>query len=283
MEKDQPIKQDQKTIRQLCWRLLKMAVVVYFGVIILLMFLENRLVYRPLKDNEDWQPAPRPEIQDIEITSSDGNRLHAWWLPHAKNQEALLYFHGNAGNLSHRGQSIVKLHDWLETSVLIIDYPGYGKSTGSPSEAGCYAAGDCAFRWLADAQKIHPEKITLYGGSLGGGVAINLAHQNPHKALVLIKTFTSAPDVGKSLYPWLPIRWLMRNQFDNLGKIGQCRKPVFIAHGTSDSLVPYDHAQKLYQAANHPKFLYSIDKADHNDRMPDDFFPRLKQFLKEVE
>ena len=251
----------------------------YLAALVMLMFMENFLVYRPTSASQEWIPPPVQAIEDVELTSANGVRLHAWWYPHADSQSALLYCHGNAGNLSYRGNSVVKLHDRLQLSVLIFDYPGYGKSTGKPSETGCYAAADAAYIWLTETKKIAPEKIVLLGGSMGGGVALDLASRKPCQALVLIKTFTTMPEVAQCHYPWLPVRWLMRNRYDNLGKIGRCRQPVFIAHGTMDSLVPYSHGERLFAAANQPKFFLSMDHIDHNDPLPPEFFQSLKQFL----
>ncbi len=251
----------------------------YVGLVAMLLFFENWLVYRP---TTDWLDPPKlSNIEDVPLISADGTRLHAWWCPKKDSDQALLYFHGNAGNLSHRGGSIVKLRERLGVSVLIIDYPGYGKSEGSPTEQGCYLAADAAYACLINDRKIAANKIILYGGSLGGGVAVDLANRKDHQALVLIKTFTSLPDVASDLYWWLPApkRMLMTNRFDSLTKIGTIRRPVFIAHGTTDGLIPYTHGVKLHDAANKPKQFYSITGADHNDALPDEFFAKLKDFL----
>jgi fermentation-respiration switch protein FrsA (DUF1100 family) len=260
-----------------------LACVCYLGVVIVFMSLENRFVYHPIRAAQDWQPPPDPRIQDVELHTADGTRIHAWWYPYPEAQGAVLYCHGNAGNLSHRGGSVVGLAKSLRASVLIFDYPGYGRSEGSPSESGCYAAADAAYDWLVQSQKIAPEKILLYGGSLGGGVAVELASRRPYRALFLVKTFTSLPDVGKSIVPWLPVRWLMRNRFDNLAKIGKCKQPVFIAHGTADRLVPFVLSERLFAAANEPKYFYRIDDADHNDPIPGEMIVALKQFLEKAE
>src|SRR5262249_23613263 len=145
----------------------------------------------------------------------------------------VLYCHGNAGNLSHRGEGVLRWHQLLGQSVLIFDYPGYGRSEGKPSEAGCYAAADAAYAWLTETKKVLPQDLLIYAGSLGGGVAVALASRRPHRALVLVGTFTSIPDMAQRQFPWLPARWLVRNRFDNLGKIGRCTRPVFLAHGTA--------------------------------------------------
>ncbi len=262
-------------------RLLALAACTYLGVILVLVFFENRLVYFPTSAQEDWPKEPlSPEIKDIHLTSADGIPIHAWWWPVADSTGAILYCHGNAGNLSSRGPTLEKIRALLGESVLIFDYPGYGKSGGKPNEQGCYQAADAAYDWLV-GQHIDPEKIVIYGGSLGGGVAVDLASRKKHRALVLAKTFTSLPDVAQHLHPWLPVRWLMRNRFDNLGKIGRCTSPVFIVHGTADSLVPFEHGQRLFAAANEPKHFMPVDRGDHNDPLPEEVFQKLQTFLRD--
>ena len=259
-------------------RFLALAACVYLGVILVLAIFENWLVYFPTSA-QDWTPPPSAEIKDIELTSADGTRIHAWWWPVAGSNGAILYCHGNAGNLSSRGPTLKKIRDALGESVLIFDYPGYGKSGGKPSEKGCYQAADAAYDWLLK-QKIDPEKVVIYGGSLGGGVAVDLASRKKHRALVLTKTFTSLPDVAQHLHPWLPVRWIMRNRFDNLGKIGGITSPVFIVHGTADSLVPFEQGQRLFAAANEPKQFMQVNGGDHNDPLPAEFFQNLQAFLR---
>ncbi len=269
----------------------------YLGVIVVLWLLENWLVYRPTLESEDWQPAPSPEVTDVTLSTSGGPAIHAWWWPmrgapmrgapmrgarRGGPGGALLYCHGNAGNLSHRGPSIARMRQVLGESMLIFDYPGYGKSQGRPGEQGCYQAADAAYDWLVHNQKIDPEAIILYGASLGGGVAMDLASRKKHRALVLVNSFTSLPDVGQNHYPWLPVRWVMRNRFDNLGKIGKCRQPVFIIHGTSDQLIPFDQGRRLFEAASQPKQFFPIDGGDHNDPLPLACLEKLRDFLAET-
>jgi uncharacterized protein len=263
------------------WRVVRILVFAYLGVCFVLWLLENSLVFRPSTAQDDWQPAQRPDIQDVVLPSTDGTRLHAWWLACPGADQALLYCHGNAGNLSHRGGSIAKFREFLKVHVLIFDYPGYGKSGGRPSEQGCYYAADAAYAFLTTIQKISRERILLYGGSLGGGVAVDLAARKPHRGLILVKTFTSAPDAGATMFPWLPVRWLMRNRFDNLGKIKSCARPVFIAHGTADALIPFAQGRRLFEAANEPKQFFTLEGADHNDPLPVEFFTALREFLRE--
>lgn len=256
----------------------------YVGLVSMLLFFENWLVFHPTTAAQHWQqPPPGQDIQDVHLTSADGTRIHAWWCPAKDADLALLYCHGNAGNLSHRGPTCVKMRDLLGVSVLIVDYPGFGKSDGRPTERGCYLAADAAYAWLTDEKKIAPKHIVLYGASLGGGVVTDLASRKDHRALVLVKTFTSMPDIAADLYWWLPApkRLLMSNQFDSVSKIKRVHRPVFIAHGTTDTLIPYTHGVKLLEAANEPKGFYSMPGANHNDGLLAGFFTALKAFLGE--
>jgi fermentation-respiration switch protein FrsA (DUF1100 family) len=259
-------------------------VVGYVGLLAMLLAVENWLVFQRTPAERDWVAKPKDSaIEDVTITSADGTRIHAWWHPAPNSDKALLYCHGNAGNLSHRGGSIIKLSKLLDVSVLIIDYPGYGKSDGSPTERGCYAAADAGYQWLADEKKIAPRRILLYGVSLGGGVITDLASRKDHRALILVKTFTSLPDLASDIYWWLPApkRFLMRNQFDSVEKIRACQRPVFIAHGTTDEVIPYHHGEKLAQAANEPKRFMPMPGSGHNQSLPESFFTELRAFLHE--
>ena len=127
-----------------------------------------------------------------------------------------------------------------------------------------------------------PERLLIYGGSLGGGVAVDLASRRPYRALILVKTFTSVPDTAQCHYPWLPCRWLVRNRFDSLAKIGRAHGPVFIAHGTADRLIPFALGQRLFAAANEPKRFLAMQGTDHNEGLGSEFFAALRAFLVEV-
>jgi fermentation-respiration switch protein FrsA (DUF1100 family) len=167
----------------------------------------------------------------------------------------------------------------MKQAVLVFDYPGYGKSGGACSEAGCYASGEAALDWLTQAQKVSPRRIVLYGGSLGAAIATDLAARRPCRALFLVAPFTSFPDVAQERFPWLPGRWLVRNQFDNLGKIGACRAPVFIAHEADDRLIPFSQGRRLFAAAPEPKELFVLHGGWHNDQPGPAVYPALRAFL----
>ena len=262
----------------------------YVGLAVMLLFLENRLLFHPATASQSWiapptappeRIRPMPTISDVTLTIKDGTKIHAWWCTSTDAKGALLYCHGNAGNLSHRGGSIIKLHDILGVSVLIVDYPGYGKSEGSPSEAGCYDAADAGYDWIVDTQKISPKNVLLYGKSLGGGVITEIASKREHRALILVKTFTSVPDVASDIYWWLPlpIRSLARSQFDSKNKLQLCSRPIFIGHGTTDEVIPYAHGERLFAIANEPRQFYTMPGVSHNEPLPPEFFMEMKAFL----
>jgi fermentation-respiration switch protein FrsA (DUF1100 family) len=253
---------------------------VYVGVIIVLLFLENALLYHPSRDME--KPPDGVTVEDVWVTTPDGTRIHGWWFPFPGARGALLYCHGNAGNLSHRGVPALLLRQAVGESVLLFDYPGFGKSDGKPSEAGCYAAGEAMFDWLLQNKQIPPENIIIFGKSLGGGVATELATHRPHRALVLVKSFTSIPDMAQKQFPFLPARWLVTNRFDNLEKIGRCPRPVLVAHGDQDELIPFWMGKKLYEAANEPKRFVLFPGGGHNTPFPDAFYSELNEFLSKA-
>lgn len=248
-------------------------------MISLIGLLENRLVYHP-QNRKHWLDSPAERTEEIYLTTAQDVRIHARWYPCEGADEVILLCHGNAGNLSGRGWMCAKLRSSLERSVLVIDYPGYGFSDGRPSERGCYAAASAAIDWLSAEQNMPSECVIPYGESLGGGVATELASRYPMRALVLVRTFTSLPEVGKSIVPFLPTNLLMRNRFDNLSRISAIDCPVFIAGATRDGLVPFAHSRRLFVAAKGPKTFLALEGLEHNDPLPEYFMPALRKFLE---
>lgn len=241
---------------------------------------ENRFVYFPTRADQDWYEPTTLSKQDVSLALADGATIHAWWCPKPGADTALIYAHGNGGNLSHRTPWYEMMQQKLRVSILAFDYPGYGKSTGSPSEAGCYASAEAAWQWLTTTGGISPDRIVLFGESLGGGVVTEIATRHPCRALALYSTFSTMPAVAKELYPILPTESLMRNRYDNLTKIATLRCPVFIAHGAADRMIAPHHGQRLFDAAHEPKTLFWIPGADHNDAMRPEMVEALGEFLR---
>ena len=280
------LKTSRLTWRMRLVRFLGMALIGYIGVILLLLFFETKLIFLPTCASEEWFEPLNQRVQDVELLSSDGSMIHAWWCPIQNWQPsdgAVLFCHGNGGNLSLYLSHLTRLHEQLGQAVLIFDYPGYGRSTGQPSEPGCYAAADAAYNWLTQTQEIPPKRVLLYGLSLGGGVAVDLASRRPNRALILVSTFTSIPDMAQREYPWLPARLLVRNRFESLAKIASCHLPILIAHGTADELIPFTQAERLFDATPQPKQFFPMDGHDHNGLPSPDFYAAIRKFLAKVE
>jgi pimeloyl-ACP methyl ester carboxylesterase len=255
--------------------------------VIVFGFIERRLLFHPTPFARHWEEAP-PGLaaEDVWLALDRRVKVHAWWCPPPSwipARGAVLYCHGNAGNLSHRAESVRRWRDRLETAVLIFDYPGYGRSTGKPSEASCYAAADAASDWLQREKGVAPADVLLHGGSLGGAVAVELATRRPYRALVVLSTFTSVPDMASALYPWLPIRRFIRNRFDSLAKIGRTAGRVFLAHGTDDRVIPFNMGERLFAAAPAPKHFFPLAGYDHNHTPGPEYYTAIASFLQEVE
>lgn len=199
--------------------------------------------------------------EEVWLTAEDGTRLHGWFLPSARGPLAarklgVLLCHGNAGTISDRTLKASLLHR-LGLSVLLFDYRGYGKSLGSPSEKGTYQDAEAAWRWLA-AKGFAPERVVLYGESLGNGVAVETALRHAPRALILESAFTSIADMGKVVYPWLPVKLIARTRYDNLAKIPSVRAPVLVMHSREDGVVPFSMGRALFAAAPEPKRFFEM-------------------------
>jgi pimeloyl-ACP methyl ester carboxylesterase len=257
----------------------------YLGTTIILLALEDRLLFHPVRADQHWsEPPPSCEFQDIYLRISDRTLIHSRWWPCKGASEAVLVCHSRSGNLSLALTSDAVI-DWqreVGASVFIFDYPGYGRSEGYPSEAGCYAAADAAYEWLTESQHVSAGKVIIVGRSLGTAVAVDLASRKPHRALALISPFSSFPDAAQSHYPFLPARWFVHNRFDSLAKIGQCPGPVLIIHGTRDRTAPFQQGKRLFAAADEPKQFVAIERADHGDSVTMDFLPTLRRFLRDT-
>ncbi len=253
----------------------------YVLIVLAMMFLENSLIFFPAKyPDGDWNP-PGLVFEDAWFNAADGTKLHGWFVPHEHPRAVALFLHGNAGNISHREDMLRQLHR-LGVAVLAPDYRGYGRSEGSPSEAGVLADGRAARKWLAERAGIPESRIVLMGESLGGAVATLLAGESPPRALVLENVFCSLPEVATYHYPWLPVGALIRTQLNAGEAIKKYRGPLLQAHAGADTIVPLKLGRKLFAAANEPKQLLVIAGADHNDPRTPEFFDALDRFLEKL-
>lgn len=252
----------------------------YCLFLVLLLFLENTLLYpAPRYPQGDWK-APYLGHEEVEFASADGTKLCGWLVEHPSPQAVVLYCHGNGDCLGYLGPYLFELREKYQLTVFAFDYRGYGKSEGSPSEAGILADGHAAQQWLAQRLNIRPDQIVLMGRSLGGGVAVDLAVKNGARGLILQNTPTSIPDAAARIYWFAPVHLLMRNRYDSVSKIGRYEGPVLMSHGTADTLVPLALGRKLFAAVTSPhKRFFEIDNGGHNDPEPPEYEAALEEFL----
>ncbi|TVS12016.1 MAG: alpha/beta hydrolase [Wenzhouxiangella sp.] len=240
-------------------------VAVYAALLLLLFVFQSRLVFLPHVGGRDLAASPTQvglDYQEVWLDTADDERLHAWWLPHPEARGALHFSHGNAGNISHRLDSLAIFHE-LGLSVLIYDYRGYGQSSGRVGEEGLDLDAEAAWRWMVDEADVPPERIVLFGRSMGGAVAARLAGQVEAGALILESTFTSVPDIAGEIYWWLPVRWLARIRLDARAALADCDQPTLIVHSRDDEIVPFSHAEGLLEAAPSSARLLEI-RGSHN-------------------
>lgn len=251
---------------------------------VLLLKSENFIIFHPSPYPEgDWNPAHYDLMpEDVNFEAEDGTQLHGWYFPIAEAHTTLLWFHGNAGNISHRLDNIQKWQS-LNINVFIFDYRGYGKSPGTPDESGIYLDSQAAYNYLIQKRKTDPRQLILFGRSLGGICAAKIARRNPSAGLILESTFTSAKDMAKEIFPILPIGWALRSKLNAKENVAQLTLPKLFLHGTEDEIVPYTLGQELYSAAKEPKDFYSIKGAGHNNTYlvgGQAYIHRLDQFIQ---
>jgi fermentation-respiration switch protein FrsA (DUF1100 family) len=251
------------------------------GLISLVMALEDKLIYFPTKypdgfwEVDGFRTRERqvvPKIEDCSFEASDGVRLHGWYCtPHrnaagslvpVESQMVLLWFHGNAGNISYRYEMIRAMMD-IPVRIFIIDYRGYGRSEGKPSEQGLYLDARAAWGYLTGNRGIPAEHIIIFSKSLGGAPAIDLASEVEPAGLIVQSSFTSAGDMAAAVLPFLP-RVLLHTKMDSIAKIGQVRCPKLFIHSRADEVVPFELGRRLYEAASEPKQFYEVQGAPHN-------------------
>jgi fermentation-respiration switch protein FrsA (DUF1100 family) len=255
----------------------------YFALVAFVYLTQSQRLYFPLRELDTTPAAYGMDYHDVSLATADGVRLHGWYVPAPAPRGVLLFFHGNAGNISHRLDSI-RIFRELGLSVFIIDYRGYGRSEGRPDEAGLYRDAQAAWRYLREEEGVAAGRIVVFGRSLGAAVAAWLAAREAPAALIVESAFTSAPDLAAELFPWLPVRHLLRFEYDTRRALAQLRAPLLVAHSRDDEIVPFAHAQRLLEAAGEPKALLEM-RGGHNDgflRSQPEYAAGLGRFLDQV-
>ncbi|MDH3316937.1 MAG: alpha/beta hydrolase [Gammaproteobacteria bacterium] len=260
-----------------------LAAAVYAGLCLAVYIFQARLVFLPSRAIAATPARVGLDYEDVWLEASDGVRIHGWYIPHRQPRGTLLFFHGNAGNIGDRLESIAIFHR-LNLNVLIIDYHGYGKSEGSPGEAESYKDAEAAWRHLVEARSIPPENIVLFGRSLGGCVAAWLAARVGPAGLILESTFTSVPDMAAKVYPFLPVRLLARIRLDALASLANVRAPILVIHSAGDEIIPPAHGRALFDSAPEPKQFLQL-RGGHNDGFlvsREIYLAGLSKFFQEI-
>lgn len=275
-------------IRKRVLSLLKAVLIGYVLVLVLLRVFESQLLFFPNVPGRlsgDWSPPALP-VQDIWLNSSDGTKLNAWWIPNRNAKFVFLAFHGNAGNIADRAGIYEFLWD-TPASVLAVEYRGYGRSEGKPSEAGFYRDADVAFQYLVSTKGTDPLRIISFGQSLGTAVASHLAAQDHVGGTVLEAPFPSASRAARRIVWFLPgISLLLYSQLDTAHRIQEIDAPLLIVRCNQDPVIPPELGQEVFDAARPPKVLVKVDGDCHEDASliaPTQYREALQRFLATVE
>lgn len=227
--------------------------------------MEERLIFHP--DKRLFQ-TPRDaglKFDDVYFAAADGVSLNGWFVPYPKARRTLVWFHGNAGNISHRIHNLKLLHEKVKVNIFIFDYRGYGRSEGKISESGTYLDAAAAIELLRNRYDVELSQLILFGRSLGAAVAVEMATRVYSLALILESPFVSVPEMARTVFPLIPIGPLLTTQYNNLEKVQRIKSPLLVLHGNRDEVVPFSQGRQVFEAAPEPKRFHTIAGAGHND------------------
>lgn len=245
---------------------LRVALAVYLGLALYLYVFQARYLYFPERAVTTSPADIGLNFEAVWLNTTDGEKLAGWFIPAPAARGTLLYLHGNGGNIGSRLDQIAMFHHQMGLNVFIIDYRGYGASSGKPNEEGTYQDALAAWHFLTQQKRIGPERIILFGESLGGSIAAWLAARHKPAGLILYASFTSIPEMAQTLYPMFPASWLSRYRYDTLAALNGVKRPVLILHSRDDEIIPFSHGQALLHAAHGSKRLVEL-RGGHNDAL----------------
>nr|WP_256439464.1 alpha/beta hydrolase [Microvirga sp. HBU67558] len=257
------------------------AVLALYVCALAVLFVNQRSLVYPASDRRSTAAeAGLSGFQDLVLQTPDGERLVAWWKPPQSGKALILYFHGNGGSLWNgrlRAQALTA----SGRGLLMVSYRGYSGSTGSPTEAGLHTDARMAYDWMR--QSYETSRLVAYGESLGTGVAVRLASEQALAGLILDAPYTSTADVASLTYWYVPVSWLMLDQFRSLDIIHKVKAPILILHGTDDSTIPFAFGERLYVAAPEPKRFIRIEGGSHTRNLEQGGMAAVEEFLTAVE
>ena len=244
--------------------------------------MEDKFIFHPSATIEHTPRQVGLEFEDVSFSTRDGVRLNGWFIPHRSAQSTLIWFHGNAGNISHRVENIKLLHDKVKVNIFIFDYRGYGRSEGRTSEEGTYLDGEAAIDFVQKQFGTEPKNIILFGRSLGAAVAAEMANRSASQGLILESPFVSVREMARIVFPFLPIGPLLQTRYDVREKIQKIKTPLLVLHGDRDEVVPFTQGKMVFDAAPEPKRFFTIAGARHNDTYligGEPYFQQLQSFI----
>ena len=237
--------------------------IAYWGWGLILYLMQSTFLYSPVREVTYTPDELGLDFEQVAFKSDDGLQLSGWYIPVENSELTVLFCHGNGGNMMHRLDSINILYN-LGLNCFIFDYRGYGNSEGKPSEEGTYLDVMAAYKWLTEEKKVSPANIIIFGRSLGGSIAAQLASKVEAMSLIIESTFTSYADIGKKFYPYMPVRWFARFSYKTIDYVKDVHCPVMMIYSRNDEVVPFEFGLELYEAANEPKEFVEIF-GSHND------------------
>ena len=247
--------------------------------------LDQLFVYHPdAWEDRDWARISGLPLEDVWFPATDGTRLFGWYVESSGSPAVLLWCHGNAGNIINRLDNLRELYH-LGLSVFLFDYRGYGRSQGRPSEEGLYQDALGAYAHVTGTRRVRPERIVLFGRSLGAAVAGEVASKRPVAGLILESSFPSVEALARFHYFGLPVHWLIGARFNLADKLKHVSVPILVIHGDQDEIVPIHLGRQVFEAAKDPKAFYVVPGADHNNLYlvgGRAYFQRLKRIVEEV-
>ncbi len=254
--------------------------VIYTSLLLLLFIFQRNLMYHPDENNYSGDKL-EVDIKKVKINTSDGLDLLGWFhKKDLKRFKTIIYFHGNAGKLENRIHKLNHFKD-MDVNFLIIAWRGFSGNDGKPSEENLYIDGNSSIKWLKNLG-LSEKDIIIYGESLGTGVATEIAKNNNFAGLVLETPFTSMIEAAKNFYPYIPVRILLRDKYENDKKIKNINIPVFVMHGEADQIVPFWMGKKIYEMANQPKYSYFTEYDNHMMEFDEKLVFELRTFFKSL-
>ena len=257
-------------------------ILLYTVVVTVLFLLQRRMLFLPFNLKLDATRTGVPGVSPLTVTTPDGLALLAWYMPPAREGgHVVLYLHGNAGNIGHRAYRFAPYHQ-IGWGVLMPEYRGYGGNPGRPSEQGLLTDSRAALAALV-AMGFPPHRILLWGESLGSGLVVRLAAEQPVAAVLLEAPYTSITDVAQLRFPFVPVRWLLRDRFESLRAVPEVRAPVLVMHGVRDRIVPVAMGRAMYKAAPQPKELWIAPDAGHVNLVDAGAIDAAADFVRRLE